>query len=49
MTSVTGLSGSPRLPLRRDQELSPDQARQADGLQCALLRHFRFRRQPLRA
>jgi hypothetical protein len=46
MTSVSGLSGSPRLPWRRDQELSPNHARQADGLQRARLRHSRFRRRP---
>jgi hypothetical protein len=43
MTSVSGLSGSSMLPLRRDQELSPNKALQADCLQRPLLRRARFR------
>jgi hypothetical protein len=44
MTSVSGLSGSSMLPLRRDQELSPNEALQANCLQRPPLRHSRFRR-----
>ena len=49
MTSVSGLSGSSMLPLRRDQELSPNEALQANCLQRPPLRHSRFRRRPLLA
>jgi hypothetical protein len=45
MTSVSGVSGRSMLPWRRDQELSPNKALQADGL----LRHSRCRRRPLLA
>jgi hypothetical protein len=37
------------LPLRRDQELSPNKTLQADCLQRPLLRRSRFRRRPLLA
>jgi hypothetical protein len=37
------------LPLRRDQEFSPNKALQADCLQRPLLRHARFQRRPLLA
>ena len=48
-TSVSGLSGSSMLLLRRDQEFSPDKALQADCLQRPLLRHSRFQQRPLLA